>query len=72
MPDMGTCVRSGKLIKAEATCPCGIKIRHRHCAGCGRVVTKGDWDAPGIDIGRILFKRRKMFFKPATNRKGKP
>ena len=67
MPDMGACVRTGKFIRAEANCPCGVKIRHQHCAGCGRVVIKGDWDAPGIDIGRILFQKGKMVFVPANH-----
>jgi len=36
----------GKLVRAEATCPCGITERHTHCPGCGKLATKGDWDAP--------------------------
>ena len=60
MPDMGSCVKTDKFIKAEADCPCGIKIRHQHCAGCGRVAIKGDWDAAGVDIGRIIIRGGKM------------
>jgi len=35
-------------IHAEPSCPCGIRERHTHCAGCGRLVSRGDWDAPPI------------------------
>ena len=34
-------------IKAEADCPCGITKRHRHCPGCGNVLSIGDWDPRG-------------------------
>ena len=45
------------LVKAEADCPCGIRERHRHCAHCGKVVTIGDWDAPGVLLGTIRLPR---------------
>jgi hypothetical protein len=43
----------GPWNKAESSCACGIKERHRHCLHCGRVVSKGDWAAPGVHIATI-------------------
>lgn len=47
-PDLATCVLSAPMIRAEPTCECGIRERHKHCGGCGRLISKGDWDAPPI------------------------
>jgi hypothetical protein len=33
------------MLKAEADCPCGIPERHRHCSHCGKLITRGDWEA---------------------------
>jgi len=38
------------VIRSEAwVCPADlIGERHTHCAGCGRLVSSGDWDAKSI------------------------
>ena len=63
-PDLSRCARSGKPLRAEADCPCGLKMRHQHCYGCGLVLVTGDWDQHGVDIGRIIIRRGKMAFEP--------
>lgn len=32
----------------EPGCKCGTDERHEHCLGCGRIASKGDWDAKPI------------------------
>jgi len=49
------CMSEGEH-KAEADCPCGIKERHIHCKGCGRLVSIEDWDASPIAIYKLRFK----------------
>lgn len=37
------------MIRSEAYgCECFLGVRHTHCAGCGRLMSKGDWDAAPI------------------------
>jgi len=59
LPDFSSCI-TGPFLRAEADCPCGIKIRHRHCPGCGYVATKGDWDAKPIASYRIYLKSGRL------------
>ena len=54
-PDLAKCVRESGTVRCEPDCSCGIKERHEHCKGCGGLLSKGDWDAPGLTIGTFKF-----------------
>ena len=50
-PDLAMCVRLHGEIKCDEFCSCGLKERHRHCKGCGRLLSIGDWGKPGVSLG---------------------
>ena len=55
-PDyLNKCMSKGE-IKAEPDCQCGIKERHTHCKGCGKVASIGDWGAPPIATYKIRMR----------------
>ena len=56
-PDLAKCIRENGEQRAEADCPCGVSERHTHCKGCGLLLCKGDWDAPGLTIGTLRVRR---------------
>ncbi len=48
-------VKSAQIRAEPFACECNLGVRHTHCAGCGRLVSKGDWDAPPIAEFTIRF-----------------
>ena len=52
--DLDDCVRKHELIRgAEADCECGLNERHKHCGGCGRLWSVGDWSKPGRHVATV-------------------
>jgi len=47
-----------KTLCAEPDCLCGIQERHIHCKNCGRIVSRGDWNNPGITLGHFTLPKR--------------
>ena len=49
--------RAKAVSNHEPDCACGTVMRHRHCGCCGRIISKGDWEAA---CSQFNFKTRRF------------